>query len=258
MLPKAALSFAFLIVPAALVAQGSSAAQTEARTRAPSCDVQSVDRIAVDGPGERAALESVGRSISYWLRAAGDPRDRSSQLAVRVSGERSVEIRGGASPADSAFESAIRQAVEGAIADHAFDALAPAPGAISEFTVLFGRTADGRAAKPVTRRVCYAVARPDNPRMAFPPELRPAFGSQEMAGAAHVKTMNEGSARARFRVDSAGAVVPGSIQLLGASDEAFARELQRSLPTLHFYPATIAGRPLAQVVEQEFTFRLAY
>jgi hypothetical protein len=124
--------------------------------------------------------------------------------------------------------------------------------------VLIGGRPDGGSAKPVSRRVCFAVARPDNPRMAFPPELKPSFGEQEIAGSQHGKAMTEGSVHALFRVDSAGAVVPGTIRVVRSSDEAFTRELERSLPHLRFYPATIGGRPLAQQVDQEFQFELNY
>jgi hypothetical protein len=45
---------------------------------------------------------------------------------------------------------------------------------------------------------------------------------------------------------------------VSATDEAFAREIQRTLPSLRFVPASIDGRPLAQVVEQDFQFSLNY
>ncbi len=250
------------VVPSALAAQSvAGGGERAAAERERTCETQLVERATIVGAGvPRAALDSAAAAVRYWLRAAPGPRGRAAELTVSVGADARVAIADGARPAtDSAFAAAARRAVDGAVADGRFRSFAPPAGpSAAVYTVYVGRSPDGRLADPASRRVCFAVARPDNPKLSFPAELRPAIGEGQLMGSARVKTMTQGTVRARFRVDSARTVVPGSVTVVSASDEAFAREIQRGLPSLRFVPASIDGRPLAQVVEQDFEFSLNY
>ena len=66
----------------------------------------------------------------------------------------------------------------------------------------------------------------------------------------------EGEVAARFVVDSTGRVAPGSFAVLSATHELFADAVRSALERTRFAPAERGGRPVAQLVEQRFTFRL--
>jgi protein TonB len=66
----------------------------------------------------------------------------------------------------------------------------------------------------------------------------------------------EGRAVLRFVVDTAGRIEPGSLVVLGADHPLFAQAALAAAPRLRFAPATVAGRPVRQLVEQAFEFAL--
>jgi TonB family protein len=66
----------------------------------------------------------------------------------------------------------------------------------------------------------------------------------------------EGSVTVRYVVDSAGLAEPGSLSIVETTHPAFTFAVQQALPGMRFHPAKIAGRPVREVVEQTFHFRI--
>lgn len=66
----------------------------------------------------------------------------------------------------------------------------------------------------------------------------------------------EGVALMRFTVGVDGAVELSTIRIIMATDSAFAQAARTALPRMKFRPAWYSGRPVAQLVEQAFTFRI--
>jgi protein TonB len=66
----------------------------------------------------------------------------------------------------------------------------------------------------------------------------------------------EGVARFRFVVDTAGRVELGSVEAISASHEAFAYAVRSTLPRMRFRPGRVDGRPVRQLVELPFAFRI--
>lgn len=66
----------------------------------------------------------------------------------------------------------------------------------------------------------------------------------------------EGMALVRFTVRDDGIVDIASIHIILATDSAFALAARNALPRMKFRPAWYSGRPVAQLVEQAFTFRI--
>lgn len=66
----------------------------------------------------------------------------------------------------------------------------------------------------------------------------------------------EGSARARFIVDSTGRAEMATMQIVSSTHTAFAEALRMTLPAMRFVPARIGGRRVRQLVEFPVEFRL--
>jgi TonB family protein len=66
----------------------------------------------------------------------------------------------------------------------------------------------------------------------------------------------EGSALARFVVDTMGHAEPASIRIVSTTHEPFAESVRKAIPNMVFRPATVAGHTVRQAVEQNFRFRL--
>lgn len=77
---------------------------------------------------------------------------------------------------------------------------------------------------------------------AYPPELM-------MEG-------KEGGVYLRFVVDTVGRADAASIEVLRSSHPAFTQAVRQALPLMLYTPATIAGRRVRQLVEQNFEFRI--
>lgn len=67
----------------------------------------------------------------------------------------------------------------------------------------------------------------------------------------------EGGVVARYVVDTSGRADPASIQILRESNPAFTRAVREAIPAMRFTPGMVQGRPVRQVVEQGFEFRVA-
>jgi len=66
----------------------------------------------------------------------------------------------------------------------------------------------------------------------------------------------EGAVRAEWVVDSTGSADTTTFRIVSATHPAFAQAVRVALPLMRFHPAELAGRAVAQMVRQEFTFRM--
>lgn len=66
----------------------------------------------------------------------------------------------------------------------------------------------------------------------------------------------EGKVFAEFVVNDLGRAEAGSLRLLSPANEGFVESIRRALPQMRFRPATIGGHAVAQLVQQQFVFKL--
>jgi periplasmic protein TonB len=66
----------------------------------------------------------------------------------------------------------------------------------------------------------------------------------------------QGDVFVRYIVDTRGRVEPGSIEVISTSHKLFADAVRTALLSTRFRPAEAGGRPVRQLVEQPFKFRL--
>ena len=104
-------------------------------------------------------------------------------------------------------------------------------------------TADGRVVyreKQVEHPVALRTMRPP----PYPEELK--------------RRNVEGEVLMHFVVDTAGRAIPGTLRVLRANHPLFVDAVRASVVSAHFVPASIGGRPVAQLVQQPFYFRLSH
>jgi TonB family protein len=77
---------------------------------------------------------------------------------------------------------------------------------------------------------------------AYPPDLL-AMGT-------------EGSVRAQYVVDTTGRVDTATIEVVSSDDDRFTESVRAALGMMRFRPARREGRPVRQLVEQKFHFRI--
>jgi TonB family protein len=87
-----------------------------------------------------------------------------------------------------------------------------------------------------------AMRDPDSEGPVYPPEM--------------LAKNIEGMALVRFTVGDDGIVDLATIRIIMATDSAFAVAARNALPRMKFRPAWYGGRPVSQLVEQAFTFRI--
>lgn len=87
-----------------------------------------------------------------------------------------------------------------------------------------------------------AMRDPDSEGPVYPPEM--------------LAKNIEGMALVRFTVGDDGIVDVSSIRIIMATDSAFAVAARNALPRMKYRPAWYAGHPVAQLVEQAFTFKI--
>ncbi|MEO8578211.1 MAG: TonB family protein, partial [Gemmatimonadales bacterium] len=66
----------------------------------------------------------------------------------------------------------------------------------------------------------------------------------------------EGQVIAQFIVDEKGRADQKSFKVLTSTHPLFADAVRRALPQMRFHPAKIAGKPVSQLVQQQFQFKL--
>jgi TonB family protein len=66
----------------------------------------------------------------------------------------------------------------------------------------------------------------------------------------------EGSVRAIYVVDTTGRVDTSTIDVVSSDDARFTESVRAALAAMRFRPAKRAGKPVRQLVEQKFHFRI--
>jgi TonB family protein len=66
----------------------------------------------------------------------------------------------------------------------------------------------------------------------------------------------EGAVAAEFVVTQSGRADVTSLRIISSTNDAFVESIRRALPRMRFHPARIGGRAVAQLVQQQFVFRL--
>jgi TonB family protein len=114
------------------------------------------------------------------------------------------------------------------------------------------------------------IARDSMVQRVFPIAAGRAYFEFEVEHTAHSRASNaplkypeslrqqnvEGEVLAQFVVETSGHVREGSLKNLRSTHELFALSVELFLRTAEFTPATIRGFPVAQLVQQPFTFTL--
>ena len=96
----------------------------------------------------------------------------------------------------------------------------------------------------------WAEHQVDRPVLALPGSATPRY--PEMLRAAGVV----GRVVARFVVDTAGRVEPGSLTVVASAHPQFTAAVEAALPRMRFRPAEAAGKKVRQLVEQPFEFEV--
>jgi TonB family protein len=71
-----------------------------------------------------------------------------------------------------------------------------------------------------------------------------------------VKASVEGSVLTRYIVDTTGYADPASIQVIRSTHPAFVASVLEALPRMRFSAASVSGRRVRQIVEQNFEFKI--
>jgi len=71
-----------------------------------------------------------------------------------------------------------------------------------------------------------------------------------------VKQGVEGSVIVRYVIDSTGRAEPASLEVTASTHPGFTEAVRDALPGMRFTAATRDGRPVRQLVEQSFAFRI--
>lgn len=66
----------------------------------------------------------------------------------------------------------------------------------------------------------------------------------------------EGEVEAQFIVNEQGGAEVSSLRIVRSTNDRFAGSVRQALPKMRFVPAQLGGRPVAQTVQQLFSFRL--
>ena len=90
----------------------------------------------------------------------------------------------------------------------------------------------------------------DSTVMRYPGSAAPAYPPALLARRV------EGSVLVQYIVDATGRPDSASLRVLYASHAEFAKAVRHAIPLMRFRPAYVASRPVAQLVEQPFSFRL--
>jgi hypothetical protein len=89
---------------------------------------------------------------------------------------------------------------------------------------------------------------------------RPARPTGGSGGPIYPKTLRSqgvsGCVIAQFVIEADGRVNPATLEVLRASHIEFVQAVRESLPTMHFAPARLGGRPVRQIAQQPFMFRI--
>jgi TonB family protein len=96
----------------------------------------------------------------------------------------------------------------------------------------------------------FTIAEVDSVAIVDPASSAPAYPP------ALLKLGIEGSVMVRYVVDSLGHADMSTLEVVRASRVEFAVAVREALPNMHFTPARMGTRPVPQLVEQPFNFRI--
>lgn len=103
---------------------------------------------------------------------------------------------------------------------------------------------------PVGGKPAFEAYEVDSPVSAIAGSYRPDYpAALRSAGI-------EGDVTAQFIVDRNGHASAESIRIISATNELFAASVKRAIPRMRFVAARLNGEPVAQSVQQLFSFRL--
>jgi TonB family protein len=182
------------------------------------------------------------QAISSRFRPEESDRKRRARLRVVLRRDGSVSsITVLKASGDAAFDQVAKSAVSDAGLERAFAPLPSSYGGDSlPVTVAFGEHIRGNDAFIEQWQLCPAWPLRDNPRPAYPNELR--------------QHDINGEVLALFVVDSTGHADPRTFRVLRSSSPAFSAAVEEILPALRFAPAEVKGRKVAQRTQQLFKF----
>jgi TonB family protein len=71
-----------------------------------------------------------------------------------------------------------------------------------------------------------------------------------------IEQMLFGSVLTHFVIDTSGHVDMGTVEIISSAHPLFVQSVRDAMPGMRFYPASVGGRKVRQLVEQRFEFRL--
>ncbi|MEO8193552.1 MAG: energy transducer TonB [Gemmatimonadales bacterium] len=96
----------------------------------------------------------------------------------------------------------------------------------------------------------YDASEVEFPASAIAGTIRPEYPSALRSSGI------EGQVIAQFVVDEKGRAHSQTLRIVSSTNDMFAESVTRSLSRMRFVPARVGGRPVAQLVQQLFVFRL--
>lgn len=103
---------------------------------------------------------------------------------------------------------------------------------------------------PVAGKPAFEAYEVDSPVSAIAGSYRPEYpAALRSAGI-------EGDVTAQFIVDTNGHALAESIRIIAATNDLFAASVKHAIPRMRFVAARLNGEPVAQSVQQLFSFRL--
>jgi protein TonB len=103
---------------------------------------------------------------------------------------------------------------------------------------------------PVGGKPAFEAYEVDSPVSAIAGSYRPEYPTALRSAGI------EGDVTAQFIVDGSGHASAESIRIISATNELFAASVKRAIPRMRFVAARLNGEPVAQSVQQLFSFRL--
>jgi protein TonB len=176
----------------------------------------------------------------HWLRPA--PQTHTSSLTPK----RSVARHSGPLPAAQQINLAITTNVPNVNIELASirtsDFGEGIKGPISTEAESNGLSSDNKEAYDILEVETPAAPLPGANMPAYPPSMRSAG--------------IEGRVVAQFVVDNRGRATRESIRILSSSNELFSESVRKAIEQARFTPARVGGKPVSQIVQQLFVFKL--
>lgn len=185
------------------------------------------------GRASRALEESVAERIYYLPPPDRAPGDRPVAQRVRYVAPGAGDMREAASPTGRGAAGA-----RGRAATHEDEH--PGTDATDQPVRLAGGTGDS----------VYSILNVDETAARVEGSAAPVYP------AALIEQHVEGVVQARYVIDTTGHTDSTSIEILASSHPGFTQSVRDAIPRMRFTPGKVGGRPVRQVVEQNFVFHL--